>query len=83
MSELRPGSNVLTSRLPAVLLGTRVMDYVALPIQAGDEHRPPMLLATRLVRANNRRLVAFGSDVSQAFAEAAPAEFGGAAKEID
>ena len=74
MAELSSNLYVLAAHLTAVLLGAGVADHVALPVQAADEHGPPMLVTTRLICADEWRLIASGRDVPQAFTKAALAE---------
>ena len=83
LPSLRPAQNVLPRRLPAIRFRAGVMNHVALPVQAGDEHRPAMVIATRLVGRKLRRLSPLRSHVSQPLAEAAPAELRRAAEEIN
>ena len=74
MAELPSSLYVLATHLTAVLLRAGVADHVTLPVQAADEHGPPMLFAARLICADDWRLIASGRDVSQAFAKTALAE---------
>jgi hypothetical protein len=74
MAELPSSLYVLATHLTAVLLRAGVADHVTLPVQAANEHGPPMLVTTRLICADEWRLIASGRDVSQAFAKTALAE---------
>jgi len=80
---LGAAQNVFPRRLPAIGFWAGIMDHVALPVQAGDEHRPAMVIATRLLRRKLRRLSPFRSHISQPLAEAAPAELRRAAEKIN
>jgi len=71
------------SAFGAVGLRAGVTDEIALPVQAGNEHGTVMVVATRLVGRNLRRLSPLRSYVSQTFAETAPAKFGRTAEELD
>src|SRR6266566_3383051 len=55
MAELPSSLYVLAAHLTAVLLRAGVADHVTLPVQAADEHGPPMLVTTRLICADERR----------------------------
>ena len=63
--------------------GARVGHAVLLAVEADDKHRPPVHVAARLIRSNLGDIVALGIDVADALAEAAAAEFFGAAKIVD
>ena len=54
-----------------------------LAVEADDEHGPSVALALGLAGGENGRQVALGRNVAHALAEAAVAEFFGAAEEID
>jgi hypothetical protein len=69
--------------LSAVRLRASVGHVIALAIEADDEHRAPVAIASRLIGSEHGRVSAFGCSVADAFAEAAVAEFVGAAKEFD
>jgi len=56
---------------------------IVLAIEADDEHRPPVALATGLVRSEDGSVSALGRGVADALAETAVAEFVSAAKEFD
>ncbi len=67
----------------AALLWAGKADDVALAVNAGNEHRAAVFVASRLVGRNQRWRILDGSHVSQRFAEAAVAKFVGAAKVFD
>ena len=69
--------------LVAVRFGAGVGDVVALAIQAQDEHGTAVQVAARLVGSDFGRSIALGRDVADALAEAAAAEFFGAAEKVD
>jgi len=56
---------------------------ITLAVEADDEHGPAVTLAGGLVGCKNWRFSALGRGVADAFAEAAVAEFIGAAEEFD
>ena len=56
---------------------------VALAVEAEDEHRSAVQIATRLIGSDLRRSIALGRHIADALAEAAAAEFFGAAEEVD
>jgi len=63
MPELPSSFYVVATCLTAVLLRARIADHITLPVQAGDKHWPPMLLASRLIRTDEWRLIALGRHV--------------------
>ena len=65
------------------MLGTRITQNIVLPIQAGDEHRSPVLFAAGLVAGDDGRLVPAWSRVTQGFAETTLAELIGTAEKFD
>lgn len=67
----------------AVGFGAGVGHVVALAVEGRDEHGAAMHLATRLLGADLRDVVAFGRSVTDSFAKAAAAEFFGATEEIN
>ena len=83
MAELPSSLYVLAAHLTAVLLRAGVADHVTLLVQAADEHGPPMLVTTRLICADERRLITSGCDVPQAFTKAALAELSRTAEKFD
>jgi len=83
MAELPSSLYVLAAHLTAVLLRAGVADHVTLPVQAADEHGPPMLVTTRLICADERRLITSGCDVPQAFTKAALAELSRTPEKFD
>ena len=62
---------------------TSVADNISLAVETDDEHGTSVHVAAGLVRGEDGRLVALGEDVADAFAEAASAEFVGAAEIVD
>ena len=69
--------------LGAIGLGTSIGDVVALAVEADDEHRASVAVATGLAWRKNRRFVVLGCDVAHALSESAVAESVGAAEEVD
>ncbi len=67
----------------AALLWAGKADDVALAVNAGNEHRSAVFVATRLVGRNQRRRILDRSHISQRFAETAVAKFVGAAEIFD
>ena len=64
-------------------LGTYIPQNIPLPVQAGDEHGPPVLFATWLIIGNDRRFILDRGYVAQGLAETTVAELVGAAKELN
>jgi hypothetical protein len=56
---------------------------IALAVETDDKHGTSMAVAERLVGSEHGRFSALGRGVAEAFAEAAVAEFVGAAKELN
>ena len=56
---------------------------IALAVETDDKHRASMAVAERLVGSEHGRFSALGRRVAEAFAEAAVAEFVGAAKKLN
>jgi hypothetical protein len=56
---------------------------IPLAIEADDEHRTPVAIASRLIRSENGRVPALGCGIADTLAEAAMAKFVGAAKEFN
>jgi hypothetical protein len=69
--------------LAAISFGAGVGYMVALAVEADDEHGTSMAVAERLVGSEYGRFSALRRGVSETFAEAAVAEFVGAAKELN
>jgi hypothetical protein len=73
----------LEHALCAAGFGAAVGNAIVLAVEAQDEHGAAVHVATRLVGSDLGSDVAFGVDVADPFAEAAAAEFFGAAEEVD
>ena len=80
--SVRPTSG-FEDALGAAGVGAGVGDAVVLAIERDDEHGASVEVAAGLVGHNVRGAVATGHGVADTFAEAASAEFLGAAEEID
>jgi hypothetical protein len=73
----------LEEPLGAAGFGAAVGDAIVLAVEAQNEHGAAVHVATWLVGSDLGSDIAFGVDVADTFAEAAAAEFLGAAEEID
>lgn len=62
---------------------THIPQNIPLPVQAGDEHGPPVFFATRLAIGNNGRLILDRGYVAQGLAETTVAELVSAAKKLN
>ena len=67
----------------AIGFGAGVGHVIALAVEADDEHGASVAIAGGLVGGEDGRVPAYGRGVADALAEAAMAEFVGAAKEFD
>jgi hypothetical protein len=56
---------------------------ITLAVEADDEHRTPVAVASRLIGSEHGRVPALGCGIAEALTKAAMTEFVGAAKEFD
>src|SRR5205085_9168987 len=68
---LSPGLNRLCAGFWTTRLGAGISNQVPLPVQAGNEHGPAVVIAAWLVGRDIRWFSPFWCDISQALAEAA------------
>jgi hypothetical protein len=64
-------------------LRTHIPEDITLPVQTGDKHRPPVLVATWLVIGDNGWLIPSRSHVAQGFAETTLTKLIGAAEKLN
>lgn len=80
---LSPGLNCLCAGFWTTRLGAGISNQVPLPVQAGNEHGPAVVIAAWLVGRDIRRFSPFWCDISQALAEAAAAKLRCAPEEFN
>ena len=76
-------ADCFSTGVSAMRLRACVSDHVALPVESRNEHGTVVLIATWLVRREQRRLIPSRRYISQPFTEAAVAEFVGTAEELN
>lgn len=75
--------NLFRPGIRAVRLRASVANEVPLPIEAGDEHGPIVVIAAGLVVRKHWRLSPLRRHVTQALTKATIAKLGGAAEELN
>src|SRR5438445_13243084 len=73
-ARLTAGTYCFGTGIRAMRLRACVSDHIALPVEGRNEHRTIVLIATWLVRREQRRLTTLGRHTSQPIAATAVAE---------